>query len=271
MTAVERVRRISWWAVLVCLVLPLFAIPLPAGAQGFSRTEFQYQGGSAWVEGLLSPPGFQHAFTLQHASAWSHGSNFFFVDLVCCDEPVSNRDAYLEWYSRLSLGALSGKEISFGPVSNINVIGGINWGSQARLVKLTPGIQFALDLPGFAFANLDFVYLVDLSAGLEGGGVPKADGIFGVDFNWAYPFQIGEGSFSVEGHAEWQSSAGTETGERQPYQILLQPQIRYDIGKAMWGAENRVLVGTELQVWINKFAVDGASEFLPQFLVVFGF
>ena len=266
MTAMERVRRVSWWVVLVGL-----ALPLSAGAQGFSRTEFQYQGGSAWVEGLLSPPGFQHAFTLQHASAWSHGSNFFFVDLVCCDEPVSNRDAYLEWYSRLSLGALSGKEISFGPVSNINVIGGINWGSQARLVKLTPGIQFALDLPGFAFANLDFVYLVDLSAGLDGGGVPKADGIFGVDFNWAYPFQTGEGSFSVEGHGEWQSSAGNETGGRQPYQILLQPQIRYDIGKAMWGAENRVLVGTELQVWINKFAVDGANEFLPQFVLVFGF
>ena len=175
----QRGRSQIWLGVLFGL-----ALPLSAGAQGFSRTEFQYQGGSAWVEGALSPPGYQHAFTLQHASAWSHGSNFFFVDLVCCDEPASNRDAYLEWYSYLSLGALSGKEISFGPVSNINITGGINWGSQARLVKFTPGIQLALDLPGFAFANLDFVYLADLSAGLEGGGVPKADGIFGVDFNW---------------------------------------------------------------------------------------
>ena len=262
----ERLRAVAWWAVLMGL-----AMPLSAGAQGFSRTEFQYQGGSAWVEGALSPPGYQHILTLQHASAWSHGANFFFVDLACCDEPASNRDAYLEWYSYLSLGALSGKEISFGPVSNINVTGGINWGSQARLVKFTPGVQLALDLPGFAFANLDFNYLVDFSAGLEGGGVPKTDGIFGVDFNWAYPFQIGEGSFSVEGHGEWQSSTGTETGERQPHLVLIQPQIRYDLGKAMWGAENRFLVGTELQVWINKFGVNGANEFLPQILVVVGF
>ena len=87
----ERVRKVFWWAVLAGL-----AIPLSAGAQGFSRTEFQYQGGSAWVDGVVSPPGFQHVFTLQHASAWSHGSNFFFVDMVCCDDPVSNRDAYLE-------------------------------------------------------------------------------------------------------------------------------------------------------------------------------
>ena len=262
---VERVRRVSWWAVLAGL-----ALPLTAGAQGFSRTEFQYQGGSAWVEGSRSPPGFQHVFTLQHASAWSHGSNFFFVDLSCCDDPVSNRDAYLEWYSYLSLGALSGRDLSFGPVRNISLTGGINWGAQARLARFTPGIQLALDLPGFAFANLDFVYLVDVGAGLKGGGTPKADPIFGVDFSWAYPFRIGEGSFSIEGHGEWQSATDNEVGP-QPYQVLLQPQIRYDFGKAMWGADNRLLIGTELQVWINKFAVEGANEFLPQLLFVFGF
>ena len=261
----DRVRKVWLGAVLVGLMAPL-----SAGAQGFSRTEFQYQGGSAWVEGDLSPPGFQHVLTLQHASAWSHGSNFFFVDLSCCDDPVSNRDAYLEWYSHLSLGALSGKEISLGPVRNINVIGGLNWGAQSRFTKLTPGVQLQLDLPGFAFANLDFVYLVDVGAGLEGGGAPKADPILGVDFNWAYPFQIGESSFSIEGHGEWQSPTDNEVG-RQPYSVLLQPQIRYDLGKAMSGAENRVLIGTELQVWINKFAVEGANEFLPQFLFVFGF
>ena len=92
-----------------------------------------------------------------------------------------------------------------------------------------------------------------------------------MDFNWAYPFQIGRGFFSIEGHGKWQSPADNETGGRHPHQILLQPQIRYDIGRAISGAENRVLAGTELQVWVNKFAVEGANEFLPQFLLVFGF
>lgn len=263
---VARVRRVCWWAVLLGLV-----IPASAGAQGFSRTEFQYQGGSAWVASDLSPPGFQHVFTLQHASAWSRGSNFFFVDMVCCDEPVSNRNIYLEWFPTLSLGALRGADLAFGPVRDIHLIGGVNWGAQARMVKLTPGIRFALDLPGFAFANLDWTWLVDRGAGLAGGGAPKADPMLGVDFNWAYPFRIGEGVFSVEGHGEWQSAADNETGARQPYQVLLQPQIRYDLGRAMSGAENRLLIGTELQVWINKFGVEGANEFLPQLLLVFGF
>ena len=252
-------------------VAGFLVLPAGASAQGFSRTEAQYQGGWAWVEGSLSAPGFQNILTLQHASAWSAGSNFFFVDMVCCEGPASNRDMYLEWYSSLRLGAIRGEDLSLGPVRSVNLLGGVNWGAQARVAKFTPGIRLALDLPGFAFANLDFTYLVDFGAGLEGGGAPKADGIFGVDFNWARPFQIGESSFSVEGHGEWQSPAGTETGERQPHQVLLQPQIRYDLGKALWGPENRVLVGTELHLWINKFAVEGVNEFLPQLLVVFGF
>lgn len=262
---VQRNTSRFWLGAFVALL-----VPLSAGAQGFSRTEFHYQGGSAWVESDLSPPGFQHVFTLQHASAWSHGANFFFVDLVCCEGPASNRNAYLEWFPNLSLGALSGREISFGPVRDVMLLGGVNWSAQARLVKFTPGIKVALDLPGFAFANLDFMYLVDFSGGIASGGAPRTDGIWNVDFNWARPFQIGGGSFWIEGHGEWQSPTDNEVG-RQPYQVLLQPQIRYDIGKAMWGADRRVLVGTELQVWLNKFAVDGMNEFLPQLLVVFGF
>ena len=262
--AVQRGGSQIWLGALLGLAIPLFA-----GAQGFSRNEFHYQGGVAALEGLASPPGFQHTLTLQHASAWSRGSNFVFMDVLCCDDPASN--TYLEGYSYLSLGALSGREISFGPVRDVSLIGAVNWGAEPRLVKVGPGVQLSLDLPGFAFANLDFVYLVDVSAGPEAGGVPKTDAIVSVDFNWAYPFEIGGSFFSVQGHGEWQSPHGTETGHRRPYSVLLQPQFRYDIGRVLSGAENRVLIGTELQVWINKFAIDGANEILPQFLVVVGF
>ena len=254
------------------LILTLVVAPVAAEGQViFSRTEFQYQGGSAVVEGDLSPPGFQHTFTLQHASGWSHGDNFFFVDIVCCDDPVSNRDMYLEWYSTLSLGALTDSEVSFGPVRDIGLIGGLNWGAQPKVSVLTPGVRLALDLPAFAFANLDFVWLVDRSGGLGSGGAPRGDGRLGVDFNWALPFAVGEHAFSVEGHGEWQSPRDIETGGTQPFMVLLQPQIRYDIGKTLWGETGRILIGTELQVWRNKFSVEGVHEFLPQLLVVWGF
>ncbi len=256
----------SWLA-----LMAVAAFPAVAAAQGFSRTEFHYQGGPAVVAGALSPPGIQHTLTLQHASAWSHGDNFFFVDMVCCSEPVSNRDMYLEWYPTLSLGALADRELSFGPVRDIGVIGGLNWGAQPALTILAPGVRLALDLPGFAFANLDFLWLLDRSAGLEGGGGPRNDARLGVDFNWSRPFEVGGRSFSVEGHAEWQRPTGNEAGGRTPHVVLLQPQVRYDLGESLWDAVGRVLVGVELQVWRNKFGVAGAHEFLPQLLVVLGF
>ena len=43
-------------------------------------------------------------------------------------------------------------------------------------------------------------------------------------FNWGYPVQIGEGSFSTEGHGEWQRPAGNETDGRQPCQVLVSEQ-----------------------------------------------
>ena len=256
------------------LLLSLVVVAAPSSTEAqatFSRTEFQYQGGSAVVEGDLSPPGFQHTLTLQHASGWSHGNNFFFVDLVCCEDPVSNRDMYLEWYSTFSLSALTDEEVSFGPVRDIGLIAGLNWGAQSRTAVFGPGVRLALDLPAFAFANLDFMWLLDRSGGLESGGAPRGDARLGIDFNWARPFALGEHAFSVEGHGEWQSPRDVETGGRQPYTVLLQPQIRWDLGKAMGGAPGRVLIETELQVWRNKFSVDGVHEFLPQLLFVWGF
>ena len=254
------------------LLLTLVTAAVAAEAQViFNRTEFQYQGGSAVVAGDLSPPGFQHTFTLQHASGWSHGDHFFFVDMVCCEDPVSNRDVYLEWYSTFSVGALADEDVSFGPVRDVGLIWGLNWGGQSRLSVLAPGVRLALDLPAFAFANLDFMWLVDRSGGLESGGSPRGDGRVSIDFNWALPFEVGEHAFSVEGHNEWQSPRGIETGGRQPFTVLLQPQIRYDIGKTLWGEAGRILIGAELQIWRNKFSVEGVHEFLPQLLVVWGF
>ena len=95
--------------------------------------------------------------------------------------------------------------------------------------------------------------------------------MLGVDFNWAYPFRIGEASFSIEGpRGNGRAPRTTKSGASRT-RSSCSPRSRYDLGKAMSGAENRVLIGTELQVWRNKFGVEGAHEFLPQFLFVFGF
>lgn len=238
----------------------------PVTAQ-WSTTEAHYQGGSALRDHAVSPTGFQHILTLQHASGWSRGENFFFVDMTCCSGAgIANRDIYGEWYSYLSLATFSD-----GLLRGVGPIGGINWGAQAKVLKFTPGVRLALGLPGFAFANLDYTFMVDRSAGLDGDGAPKDGNSHVVDFNWALPFSVGSAAFSLEGHGEWQSPRDVEGGDRAPYWVLLQPQLRWDLGKSLSGSEGRVFVGTEFHVWLNKFGIADADEVIPQALVVYRF
>lgn len=238
-------------------------------AQVFSVTEFQYQGGSSFGEHPVSPSGFQHILTLQHASGWGYGENFFFLDMKCCEGADANRELYMEWYPFLSLGAITGQDYSWGPIKGIGPLGGLNWSAQAKVLKITPGFRLQLDLPGFAFANLDYLYMVDRNQGLAAGGAPKESNSHLIDFNWALPFKAAGGTFSLEGHGEWHSPRSNELGFSLPHWVLLQPQLRFDLGEALTGAAGRFYVGTEFHVWINKFGFEDADEVLPQLLLVF--
>ena len=269
--AFAALRPFSTTAVLVS-ALALGAGPASAGAQ-WSTTEAHYQVGRALSnrDHRAVAPGTQHILTLQHASGWSRGENFFFFDMSCCSGAGgADRDVYAEWYSSINLA-----QVSAGPVGGLALIGGINWGAQAKVVKLTPGARLVLDLPGFAFANLDYLYVVSRNAGLGSGGAPDEGNSHIVDFNWALPFAIGSASFSLEGHGEWQSSRDVEDGDggwrKAPHWILLQPQLRWDLGKSVSGNADRIFVGTEFHVWLNKFGADGINEIIPQALVVFRF
>ncbi len=256
--------------------VPLVAVCLLVSSgiaqpQGWSATELQYQGGRSLSKHPLSPAGFQHILTLQHASGWEYGENFFFLDMKCCAGSDANRDMYLEWYPYLSLGAVTGQDIAWGLIKGVGPLGGLNWGAQSKVLKITPGFRFQLDLPAFSFANLDYLYMVDRNQGVTAGGAPKESNSHLIDFNWALPFEIGGGAFSLEGHGEWNSPRRNELGISLPYWILLQPQLRFDIGKALGKHSGRFLAGIEFHVWINKFGFEDADEVLPQLLLVYRF
>ena len=131
----------------------------------------------------------------------------------------------MEWYPYLSLGAVTGRDISWRLIRGVGPLGGLNWGAHTKVLKITPGFRFQLDLPGFSFANLDYLYLVDRSQGLAAGGAPKENNSHMIDLNWQLPFEIGGGSFSFEGHGEWHSPRDNELGSRVSYWILASAAI----------------------------------------------
>jgi nucleoside-specific outer membrane channel protein Tsx len=222
--------------------------------------------------------------TFQHAGGWEYGDNFFFVDHSRYSGNGNVGDSsefYGEWYSNFSLGAITGNDLSFGPVKDIGLVAGFNYAPAVDSSWVLPGVTFALDLPGFAFATLNTSAYIHMSGAEDtpanGFGVVDEDTSFMVDFAWAYPFKIGSTSWSIEGHLEYIQgrdqyhtfSFGTPT--KLESWVLFQPQIRLDVGELIGTPSQRLFVGIEYQYWKNKLGAKGVDDNTAQLLAVWRF
>ena len=249
------------------LVAALAAGPGPAKAQ--TEAHFQFGGLTNPFTGTKSGT---VVLTMQHASMWKYGDNFFFVDFLDDggEDGFNEMDAYGEWYSNLSLGKITGKDLGFGPLADFGVFAGVALGTDANFRQWLPGARIAWNLPRFIFLNTDFMYGIDGGRGLKGGSPPKLDGRFVLDVNGLLPFNLGSLAFSITGHAEYVGATTDEFGDPVPASILAQPQLRWDVGRALGGSGNGLYAGVEYQYWSNKLGQD-VDESLIQLLVVWGF
>ena len=236
----------------------------PTAAQAQTEVHFQY--------GSLTNPFAETTagtvvLTMQHASFWRFGDNFFFVDVTedGVGDGFNDKDAYGEWYSNFSLGKLSRSDLGFGPFADFGLFAGAAMGMDANVLQWLPGARISWNLPGFIFLNTDFMMAVDGTDGLDGGSPPEQDSRMVIDINGLLPFNLGSQSFSISGHAEYAAATTNELGSDVPASILAQPQLRWDIG-----GENGLFVGIEYQYWSNKLGTE-VDESVVQLLGVWQF
>ena len=260
MKACHRIRR--------TLLLALPALLAAESGHGFqwSNTELQLQVGNLHIPDFAGGGEDIHLiYTFQHASGWTYGDNFVFVDVIDGQRSgFQDFDVYGEWYSSFSLGKISGKPIGSGIISDIGIITTLQHADDARIWKYGAGIRLSLDLPGFAFANFDTLALMDASKGVESGGAPKESDSMLFDFNFGRPFKIGGSRFSIEGHIEYRTGPKNEFGQKAKSWILAQPQLR-------WNPSERIAVGIEYQFWLNKLGEGATDESAVQALLVWKF
>lgn len=243
----------------------------PAGAAIWSRTEMHLQYGSldtpftGFIEDGLEESKDTLIITLQHASGWKYGDNFFFFDVLLANDAGVNgfndNDIYGEWYPYFSFRKIGGKEPGEGALKDVRFIAGLNYASQAKVFKFLPGIGLSWKAPGFIFLNTDFTAYIDNSAGVADGGVPSEDDSFMIDTSWRRP--IGE-KFSIEGHIEYIGSRTNEFGGDVSWWILGQPQFRYYVNPDL-------AIGIEWQFWLNKLGDPDTDENTVQALLVWVF
>lgn len=257
---------VSWAALCAGFVFALAALtfmPTAASAADWSVTEYHYQYGDL-EQPFTGGTANTTILTLQHASGWKYGENFFFVDWL--NTGGAGYDWYGEVYPKFSLGKITGEEIAFGPVKDVGVITGLNLGADPDVQVWFPGVSFALDLPGFAWANWDFFWTINDN---KSGGAPKEDDAFFTDFNWATKQAEVLGlKWNIEGHVEYNAEADFQDipGTRKEW-ILGQPQVRAEIGELIGLPENTLFAGIEYQFWVNKLGTD-VDESAVQALVV---
>jgi len=210
--------------------------------------------------------------TIEHSNGWSLGDNYFFIDFSESTSPLYNdSDIYTEYYANFSAGKILKRDIAFGIVQDLGLIAGFNWAMDAKVVKFLPGLRFALDLPGFSFANLDFAAYIDSSSGIAAGGAPKQNNSYMIDFNWSFPFSLEENDFSIVGHIEFIDKRRDSFGNRLSAHLMHQAQLRWDLGKAVFDQKGKLFIGLEWSIWFNKLGDRKTNEFSPQALIAFQF
>ena len=222
---------------LLCLIL--FSSILCSGVQSQSIFEWQSSNiqlstGNTFELG----PSDRTIITFEHLDRYRYGDNYLFYDFTTTTDSY-----YAEWRTRLSLSRISGKEVAFGPITDVLV------GAQLEFLdggenRQGYGIGLALDVPGFQNFGANFLSRDD----------PRFSGRAGLlVFNWRAALNWGA-PVNFEGFCDIQEAEGEQNSW-----VHCQPRLLLDIGH-FYGRAGEIFGGIEYQYWSDKFGAGITSE-----------
>ncbi|UHQ57021.1 outer membrane protein OmpK [Microbulbifer sp. YPW16] len=193
----------------------------------------------------------RNVVTFEHASGHSWGDLFMFADYLASD--AGSDELYTEVSPRLSLGKLSGRELSFGPVKDVLAAGTLEFGNMDDPNHLTAtgphftnklaGIGFDLAVPGFNYVQANFYHRINDD---------RADNEQ-LTLVWALPFTLGNADFLYDGFIDWTSASA----DAHP-SMNFASQLKWDVG-ARWGQPKSLYAGIEYVHWNDKFGIKDGS------------
>jgi nucleoside-specific outer membrane channel protein Tsx len=219
--------------------------------QAMAADLLQWQDNSlTYLNGIdfkVDPPR-QQTLTFEHASGWSFGDLFIFVDGIKYNTEATNgandgHSFYGEISPRLSLGKLSGSDLSFGPIKDVLLAATYEFGEDdVDSYLLGPAVD--LNVPGFDFFQLNTYYR-------ETDGKRDGSGVWQITPAWSYTLAVGDSDLVIDGFMDWV----VDNDDSYHANLHFNPQIKYDMAKAMgWG--KRFYVGVEYDYWSDKYGID---------------
>lgn len=194
----------------------------------------------------VDPP-VQHTFTFEHASGWTFGDLFLFIDSTHFNnQPGSS--TYGEISPRLSLGKLRGQPVEFGPIRDVLLASTYEFG-EGRIESLLLGPGFDLAVPGFKFFQLNFYQRMPLR-GQDGRA-------FQITPAWSLP--LGQ-RVVFDGFIDWVVSSDNTYRRNWHFN----PQLKYDIGSHLGLRSGAMLAGIEYSHWQHKYGIQDSPGFRTQ-------
>lgn len=222
------------------LLLALVHSPLSV-AQGlldWQRTNIQLLHGNTYELG----PAQRTVVTFEHADGYKYGDNYLFFDYT-----ERTDSTYGEWRTRLSLTKITGKDLAFGPISDVLIAAQFEFPSEFKH-RDAFGVGLVWDIPGFQFLGTNFLSRDD----------PKFDGRailmvlnWGTTWDWGAPIRF-------EGYCDFQA-AETDRGSW----VNCAPRLLLDVGHFS-GQDGHFFVGIKYQYWSDKFGADITDEQVAQ-------
>ena len=186
----------------------------------------------------------QTTITAEYAAKLKYGDVFAFYDR---SESGGNKGNYFELSPRLSLGAVSGKDLSLGRVKDVLIA--TTWEGSDSSNNYLYGIGFDLDLPKFQYANINF-YRVN--------NEDQPDD-WQMTFSYAVPFNIRSEDFLFDGFLDWSSAEKSSDAVRYHSELNWTSQLKWNVGKHI-SPDTRLYLGIEYSHWTNKYGVAGIDE-----------
>ena len=183
----------------------------------------------------------QSTITFEYAAKLKYGDFFAFADRTNND--VSGNETYFEVSPRLSLGAVSGQKLEFGPIKDVLIA--TTWEGGEGLNNYLYGIGVDLAIPYFQFAQLNF-YKADNDK--------KTDDDYQMTFAYGVPFKLGSEDFLVDGFLDWSTAEDDHKSE-----LNWTSQWKWNVGKHI-SPDTRLYVGIEYSVWHNKYGINDKDE-----------
>lgn len=201
----------------------------------------------------LAPSDKQTTFTFETAGAWQYGDWFAFQDLIYFNGSNVSSDSttYGEISTRLSAGKISGKEIGFGPITDLSLAMTFEEGEGA-VKSFLYGLGMDIAVPYFSYFQLNTYRRDAISSGNISDGWQLTPA-FRMDF------PVGNSNIVFDGFFDWVFSADNQGYEEN---FHFNPQLKYDLGAVIFGShkQNTFLVGIEYDYWKNKYGVKGVDQ-----------